>query len=91
MQLTNRGCSDMMNAYNQNPVQKDLVDTLRRKQKIYKELPKDRSGRNDPIGREFYRRAEKEDEAVSIVTISLLCLNCVLAFRHEGFHEGSSA
>ena len=65
VQLTNRGCTDMMNAYDRNAVQKDLVDTLRRKQKIYKELPKDRSGRDDPIGREFYRRAEKEHEAVS--------------------------
>ena len=56
----------MMTSYEGNAVQKDLVDTLRRKQKIYKELPRDRTGRDDPIGREFYRRAEQENEAVSI-------------------------
>ena len=62
----------MMTAYEGNAVQKDLVDTLRRKQKIYKELPRDRSGRDDPIGREFYRRAEQENEAVSIEFFPLL-------------------
>ena len=54
----------MMLAFENDPPKKDLVDTLRRKQKIYKELPVDRSGRDDPIGREFYRQAEELDKEV---------------------------
>ena len=54
----------MMLAYENDLPKKDLVDTLRRKQKIYKELPVDRSGRDDPIGREFYRQAEDRDKEV---------------------------
>ena len=65
MKLVDRGCTDMMMAYANDLPKKDLVDTLRRKQRIYKELPVDRSGRDDPIGREFYRQAEERDKLVS--------------------------
>ena len=63
--MVDRGCTDMMQVFHNDLPKKDLVDTLRRKQKIYKELPVDRSGRDDPIGREFYRQAEERDQLVT--------------------------
>ena len=54
-----------MAAYRNDEEQRDLSASLRRKQKIYRELPRDRSGRDGMFGQHFYEAAEELDKKVS--------------------------
>ena len=55
-----------MKAYGKDEEQRDISASLRRKQQIYKELPKDRSGRDGMFGKNFYEVAEQLDAEVCI-------------------------
>ena len=56
-----------MRAYRNDEQQQEMVQSLRRKQKIYKELAQDRSARDTLIGQQFYEAAEKLDQQVNII------------------------
>ena len=54
-----------MRAFRNDEQQQEMVQSLRRKQKIYKELAQDRSARDSLIGQQFYEAAEKLDQQVT--------------------------
>ena len=56
-----------MAAYRNDEEQRDLSASLRRKQKIYRELPRDRSGRDGMFGQHFYEAAEELDKKVTTI------------------------
>ena len=83
-----------MKAYGKDDEQRDISASLRRKQQIYKELPKDRSGRDGMFGKNFYEAAEQLDAEVCIfyqipqVLIGFLIQN--LARLYQRAHHQSS-
>ena len=65
--LPEKGNTNAMKAYAKDEEQRDISASLRRKQQIYKELPKDRSGRDGMFGKNFYEKAEQLDAEVCIL------------------------
>ena len=65
MYLPGKGNCNAMRAFRNDEQQQEMVQSLRRKQKIYKELAQDRSARDSLIGQQFYEAAEKLDQQVT--------------------------
>ena len=96
MVLPEKGNTNAMAAYRNDEEQRDLSASLRRKQKIYRELPRDRSGRDGMFGQHFYEAAEKLDKQVSpflrLFKHSLIISNaCNSVCQHQGLDNQSSS
>ena len=76
-----------MRAYRNDEQQQEMVQSLRRKQKIYKELAQDRSARDTLIGQQFYEAAEKLDQQVNIIeaqmAFSKIFLTNIFSLRRQ--------
>ena len=76
-----------MRAYRNDEQQQEMVQSLRRKQKIYKELAQDRSARDTLIGQQFYEAAEKLDQQVHIIeaqmAFSKIFLTNIFSLRRQ--------
>ena len=82
--LASRGFQQQNIEWRNNQAGLELRDSFHRKQQIYKELPADRSGYNDPLRRTFYELAEQYHQRVSAAPKRLF-LTHILVQVNQGF------